>query len=273
MRSWKDYNVLRESTPVEDRDRIARELSSIEMKNDPDYARADLRDRSYSRNEEKYRNSIQKIVNVVRSCMKNLGMSEVVVADMRYEGDLYNHCAMQDPLDSKTSPFVSVSLYFKNILSNDTVGEIPSEKEFIRKVAQGKEVYLDVDTSFDLSSFTEDSDLQAEFNETFKDALKTGFSNEFSKKQITFMLKLISHCQDGTENTCRALKSAINSGMFTLSCYTDRYEKRIHIYYTFPVSVMTSDREKSILTQAMTDIVDFTNAFNGEESDEEDEEE
>jgi hypothetical protein len=274
MRSWKDYNVLRESTPVEDRDRMARELSSIEMKNNPDYARADLRDRSYSRNEEKYKNSIRKIVNVVRSCMKNLGMSEVVVADMRYEGDLYNHCAMQDPLDSKTSLFVDVSLYFKNILSDDTVGEIPPQKEFTRKVAQGKEIYLDVDTSSNLSFFTEDSDLQAEFNETFKDVLKTGFSNEFSKKQINFMLKLISHCQDGTENPCRALKSAINSGLITLSCDTNHYENRIHIYYTFPVSVMTSDREKSILTQAMTDIVDFTNTFNGEENEiEEDEEE
>jgi hypothetical protein len=250
---------------------MARELSSIEMKNNPDYARADLRDRSYSRNKEKYRNSIRKIVNVVRNCMKNLGISERAMSDITDESDLYDCCAMQAPFTSKTNPFVDVSLYFKNILSNDTLGEIPPQKEFTRKVAQGKEIYLDVDTSSNLSFFTEDSDLQAEFNETFKDVLKTRFSNEFSEKQITFMLKLISHCQDGTENPCRALKSAINRGLITLSCYIDPYEKRIHIYYTLPVSAMISDREKNILIQAMKDIVDFTNTFNGEENESEEE--
>ena len=272
MRSWKDYNVLRESTPVEDRDRIAAEMKPLKAMYDPDYARANLKDRSYSRNENKYETSACKVANIVRSCMKNLGISANAAISPQSAlapRDLHIHCSLQDPLTSKTSPFVDVSLYFKNILSDGTVGEIPPQKEFIRKVAQGKEIYLDVDTSSNLSFFTEDSDLQAEFNETFKNVLETRFSNEFSKKQITFMLKLISHCQDGTDNSCRALKSAINSGLITLSCYRDPYEKKLHIYYTFPVSTTTSDREKTLLTQAMTDIVDFTNTLNGEEEYEE----
>ena len=272
MRSWKDYNVLRESTPVEDRDRIAKELSSIAMKNDPDYTRANLKDRSYSRNENKYETSACKVANIVRSCMKNLGVSAkagIPAQPMLALHDLYDHCSLQDPLTSKTSPFVSVSLYFMNI-SNDGIEEdIPALKDFIRKVAQGKELYVDVDTSSNLSFFTDDTNLQAEFNETFKNVLETRFSNEFSKKQINFMLKLITHCQDGTDNSCRALKSAINSGLITLSCYRDPYEKKLHIYYTFPVSTTTSDREKTLLTQAMTDIVDFTNTLNGEEEHEE----
>lgn len=272
MRSWKDYNVLRESTPVEDRDRIAAEMKPLRAMYDPDYARANLKDRSYSRNEDKYETSACKVANMVRRCMKNLGIdANAAISPQDYIAprDLHRHCNLQDSLTSKTSPFVSVSLYFMNISNGGTEEDIPALKDFIRKVAQGKELYVDVDTSSNPSFFTDDTDLQAEFNETFKNVLETRFSNEFSKKQINFMLKLITHCQDGTDNSCRALKSAINSGLITLSCYRDPYEKKLHIYYTFPVSTTTSDREKTLLTQAMTDIVDFTNTLNGEEEHEE----
>ena len=260
MRSWKDYNVLRESTPVEDRDRIAAEMEPLKAMYDPELARRNLKDRSYNRNENRYESACLKLGRFIKECAKNLGADEKALRSEVDGEDLYRgavHFTSQ-AADSR------ITLSFGNDYFYDEHPDIDNKVDFIRSVAQGAELLLVTDTMAPLHLFRDDMDFSSEFSDVFKNLFDLGFIENFSLAQSRFMIKLIAHCQDGTDNSCRALKACLNSRLITMSAYSEEDDK-LHLIYNFKISSKMEEREKKLLAQAMTDIVDFTKAINYEE--------
>ena len=260
MRSWKDYNVLRESTPVEDRDRIAAEMEPLKAMYDPELARRNLKDRSYNRNENRYASACLKLGRFIKECAKNLGADEKSLKP-EVDGDDLHYGAVH--FTSRTAGSL-ITLSLGSDYFYDEHPDVDNKVDFIRSVAQGAELLLVTGTLTSLHLFQDDMNFSNEFTEVFKDLFDRGFIENFSPAQTRFMIKLIAHCQDGTDNSCRALKACLNNELITMSAYSEE-DDELHLFYNFKVSSKMDEREKTLLTQAMKDIVDFTKALNCEE--------
>lgn len=266
MKSWKDYNVLRESTPVEDRDRIAKEMAPLEAMHDPELARKNLRARSYDRKEYSYQRAVHEVARTIRACMESLGISKEVIGSTLEISALYTRFDLEDVFTSQTNP--DVSLYFGEVNGGD-LNDVSSLKDFTRKVAQGKELRLGALSLLNINTLT--ASLTAEFNKIFKNVLDEGFSEKLSRAQTNFFLKMIDAHQAGTSNPCRALKSVISRGLIDLSCNIDPTYHTFYLIYDFSLSSKMDEKDKDLIIRAMKDIVDFTRTFNhpGEDFEEE----
>lgn len=260
MKSWKDYNVLRESTPVEDRDRIAKEMTSLEAMHDPELAGKNLRARSYDKNEGAYQRAVSEVAKTIRACMESLGLSEKIISSTFDINELYDRFDLEDWFVSLLNE--DISLYF-NGEDSEVLADVSSLKDFTRKVAQGRELPLSVETFLNPEVFAGGIFPDMDFFDLSR--LDTNSFGTLSKKQTNLIIRMIDESMRDSNNPCRALKEALNKGLITLSYYTAdviNKEWKLCLAYNFFVSSKMSERDKNLIIRAMKDIVDFTEAFN-----------